>query len=178
MAIRRTVFAQGLKFAEWIGPDGSNANYNMGSETEFCNRAYSLGHKTWFAREPMVWHIVRSHQLEPRFWSQRAYRNGRGRARMAWNSGAIVPRFVHSPVMLAAGIAYNTFRQWALWCRTLTPVPQDRLDAIWNYYSARGFRDEYLEQRRHFRDRVRLRPSQATNVRLGAHSTADGCGEA
>src|SRR5687768_1886205 len=34
MAIRATVFASGVRFAEHVGPDGTNPLYAMGSETE------------------------------------------------------------------------------------------------------------------------------------------------
>ena len=150
MAVRRSVFAKGLKFAESIGPDGTDINYPMGSETEFCVRAYAHGHKTWFAREPRVWHIVRPYQLEPGFCSRRAYRHGRGRANMLWNSGAPARRLGYSMAAIAAGNAYQNLRQCLRWCRTLTPLPADRLDALWNYHWNRGFRDEYTKRMRAF----------------------------
>lgn len=148
MAVRRSVFRQGLKFSESIGPDGKDANYPMGSETEFCIRAHSYGHKTWFAREPRVWHIIRPHQLESGFCSQRAYRNGRGCAQMLWDKGTPARRLGYSKAAIAAGNAYQASRQCVLWCRTLTLVPEKRLDALWNYHWNRGFREEYAKRMR------------------------------
>lgn len=150
MAVRRSVFVQGLKFAEWIGPDGTDANYPMGSETEFCARASQHGHKTWFAREPLVWHIVRSHQLRPSYWYQRAYRLGRGQARMYWSNGTPISQFGYSKAALTAGNAYQICRQYLLWCRTLTLIPDARLDAMWNYHWNRGFHDEHVKRRKIF----------------------------
>jgi len=146
MAVRHSVFAQGLKFSESIGPDGTHANYAMGSETEFCIRASSCGHKIWFARQPRVSHIVRSHQLEPSYWCRRAYRTGRGKAQMLWSKRIPVPRLGYSKAALASGSAYQTFRQCVRWARTLTPMPEGQLVALWNYHWNRGFRDEYTER--------------------------------
>ena len=38
MAVRLTVLQRGHRFNEMIGPSSSQANYPMGSETEFCSR--------------------------------------------------------------------------------------------------------------------------------------------
>lgn len=78
MAVRRTVFDNGITFNEAIGPNGSNCNYPMGSETEFCKRVESHGHLAFFAAGPTVRHIVRPHQLGTTFWTSRAYRHGLG----------------------------------------------------------------------------------------------------
>jgi glycosyltransferase involved in cell wall biosynthesis len=152
MAVRRTVFAKGVKFFETIGPDGTDPDYPMGSETEFCARAYSLGYRTWFARQPRVRHIVRSYQLEPKFCCQRAYRHGRGSAQMLWSKGRPARRLGYSKPAIAAGTAYQDFRQLILWTRTLTSVPEKKLDALWNYHWNRGFRDEYMTRMMAFRN--------------------------
>jgi glucosyl-dolichyl phosphate glucuronosyltransferase len=151
MAVRRSVFTEGLKFSESIGPDSTDINYPMGSETEFCIRAYLHGHKTWFAPEPRISHIVRSHQLEPRYCSQRAYRNGRGQAQMLWKNGIPVRRLGYSKAAIAAANTYQALRQSVRWYRTVTAVrPESRLDALWKYHENRGFRDEYTKRMKAF----------------------------
>jgi GT2 family glycosyltransferase len=66
MAIRRSVFDQGFPYDQDIGANGTDPNYPMGEETEFCRRVVQSGVGCWFAREPRVQHIVRSHQVWPR----------------------------------------------------------------------------------------------------------------
>ncbi len=158
MAVRRSVFTEGLKFSESIGPDGTDINYPMGSETDFCARAHLHGHKTWFAPEPRVLHIVRLHQLEPGFCCQRAYRNGRGRAKMLWNNGIPVRRLGYSKAAIAAGNTYQALRQSVRWYRTVTAVrPESRLDALWKYHWHRGFHDEYTKRMKAFRISQKLK---------------------
>lgn len=78
MAVRKSIFDKGILFNEDIGPNGSNKNYPMGSETEFCKRVELDGHKAFFNAESKVIHIIRDHQVEPKFWFSRAYKHGLG----------------------------------------------------------------------------------------------------
>lgn len=110
MAIRRRVLDAGITFDETIGPNGADPNYPMGSETDFCYRAARAGHRAYFARDPLVRHIVRPHQMEPGFWRSRLHRNGRGAAR----------------ILLAERA--TRFRTWALW--TVLAASQA---ALWLY---------------------------------------------
>ena len=80
MAIRARVFDAGNRFAEGIGPDGSDSEYPMGSEVEFCLRVARSGAKSRFNRGPVVDHIVRPSQWTKKAWIRRAFRSGRGRA--------------------------------------------------------------------------------------------------
>ena len=91
MAVRSSVFENGFRFNENIGPNGSDPDYPMGSETEFCCRVAQSGVKAWFAKEPRVQHIVRSNQLTSSYWAKRAYRHGRGVARRMWESDQPAP---------------------------------------------------------------------------------------
>ena len=43
MAVRTSVFNRGFRFNENIGPNGSDPDYPMGSETEFCRRLEQNG---------------------------------------------------------------------------------------------------------------------------------------
>lgn len=151
MAVRRSVFAQGLRFDESIGPNRTDPNYPMGSETEFCVRACSYGHKAWFSREPLVWHIIRPQQFELNYWSQRAYRLGRGEAQLLWSKGTPEMRFGYSTAALTISGLYQTFRRCVFWCRTLTPVPERRYNATWNYHLHRGFGDEFKRRMKNYR---------------------------
>lgn len=78
MAVRKRIFDAGIRFNEDIGPNGSNKNYPMGSETEFCGRVSEAGYLAYFNQEAVVSHIVRPHQVLPSFWKHRAYKHGLG----------------------------------------------------------------------------------------------------
>jgi glycosyltransferase involved in cell wall biosynthesis len=81
MAIRRTVFEAGTRFAEHVGPDATNPLYAMGSETELLRRLAAAGHHGWFVAEARVGHIIRPEQMEERWILERAYRYGIGEGR-------------------------------------------------------------------------------------------------
>ena len=82
MAVRRSVFNSGFRFKEDIGPNGSNPNYPMGGETDFCQRVALAGILSWFAKEPAVQHLVRSYQMTDSYLADRSYRMGRGACRL------------------------------------------------------------------------------------------------
>lgn len=75
MAIRRSVFDQGVRFNETIGPNGSN--YMMGSETELLLRLRESGHQAIFDRSIQVGHLVAAEQLSDSWLQRRAYKAGR-----------------------------------------------------------------------------------------------------
>lgn len=85
MAVRASVFQAGVRFSTTIGPDGS-ANYAMGSDTELARRLERQGLKCWFASGAIVEHIVPPEHLDPKWILRRAYRWGRGQARMGFSS--------------------------------------------------------------------------------------------
>jgi GT2 family glycosyltransferase len=80
MAVRRSLFDGGLRFCEEIGPKG--ANYAMGSETELVQQLRVLGHQPVFLPRSRVFHIIRPDQLDHSWIIGRAYRQGRGLARL------------------------------------------------------------------------------------------------
>ena len=63
MAVRTSIFDQGFRFDEKIGPNDADSDYPMGGETDFCWRVAQSGAGCWFAKEPLVQHIVRPEQL-------------------------------------------------------------------------------------------------------------------
>jgi glycosyltransferase involved in cell wall biosynthesis len=81
MAVRASVFAEGIRFAEHVGPDGSKPLYAMGSETELLRRLEAAGHRGWFEAGARVHHIIRPEQMEERWILDRAYRYGVGEGR-------------------------------------------------------------------------------------------------
>jgi glycosyltransferase involved in cell wall biosynthesis len=81
LAIRASVFAQGMRFDESIGPDGTG-DYAMGSETELLLRLQRRGERAWYARDAVVEHVVRADQVAEDALISRAYRYGRGRWRL------------------------------------------------------------------------------------------------
>jgi glucosyl-dolichyl phosphate glucuronosyltransferase len=81
MAIRASVFEAGTRFAEHVGPDGTNPLYAMGSETELLRRLEAAGHRGWFEASARVGHIIRPEQMEEGWILDRAYRYGVGEGR-------------------------------------------------------------------------------------------------
>jgi glycosyltransferase involved in cell wall biosynthesis len=75
-ALRASLFRDGLRFDEAIGPDGTST-YRMGSETSLLRQLGKEGHRFWFCPDAVVRHIVRPHQLEPKWILRRAFRLGR-----------------------------------------------------------------------------------------------------
>ncbi len=136
MAVRTSVFKRGFQFNENIGPNGSDANYPMGSETEFCCRLVQSGAVCWFAKEPLVHHIIHAHQTRMKYWIKRAYRHGRGFAQQKWESGQL--NLSNSsrpyPIRLLSHLRRRL--------RTFSPVPARRFKRICDYHWSRGFDDE------------------------------------
>ncbi len=95
MGVRARVLLAGLRFNEEIGPNSTQAQYPMGSETEFCVRAAREGGlRSWFVPGPKVGHIVRPEQMLRSFVLSRAYRHGRGfglRERMVGADAPSIP---------------------------------------------------------------------------------------
>lgn len=81
MAVRRSVFEAGIRFAEHVGPDATNPLYAMGSETELLRRLAAQGHRGWFEARARVGHIIRPEQMQERWILERAYRYGIGEGR-------------------------------------------------------------------------------------------------
>lgn len=81
MAIRAEVFRAGTRFAEHVGPDGTNPLYAMGSETELLRRLEVAGHRGWFEATARLRHIIRPEQMEEGWILERAFRYGAGEGR-------------------------------------------------------------------------------------------------
>ncbi len=81
MAIRADLFRAGTRFAEHVGPDGTNPLYAMGSETELLRRLEAAGHRGWFEATARVRHIIRPEQMEEGWILDRAFRYGVGEGR-------------------------------------------------------------------------------------------------
>jgi glucosyl-dolichyl phosphate glucuronosyltransferase len=126
MAVRRSVFAQGLRFNEEIGPNSGDPGYPMGSETEFCVRAArELKLKARFVGTTAVAHQIRPHQTEMAFIQGRAYRHGRG---VAMQQIMTSPKTVPAPWKTAVRV--NLYRLLAM---------AGAEDALWQQHWWRGF---------------------------------------
>ncbi|QGZ42868.1 glycosyltransferase involved in cell wall biosynthesis [Pseudoduganella flava] len=79
MAIRRALFAQGLRFDEAIGPTAGA--YAMGSETQLTRHLADIGHRAWFCPGARVAHHIRAAQMTREWVLERAFRFGRGKFR-------------------------------------------------------------------------------------------------
>lgn len=141
MAVRTSVFRAGLRFNEGIGPNGSDPDYPMGSETEFCRRVEQSGAKAWFAKDPAVLHIVRTSQISRSYWAKRFYRHGRGVAQRIWDSGQDPPAYLLRPFMIN--------QVWRLYnrLRMLSPSPSQRFNSFFAYHWRRGFCDEWAKRK-------------------------------
>lgn len=78
MAIRSNVFHNGWKFNTNVGPNGNN--YIMGSETELTKRLEEAGMGAVYLPKSLVYHQIRSEQLEISWLYGRAFRFGRSQA--------------------------------------------------------------------------------------------------
>ena len=136
MAVRTSVFKRGFRFNENIGPNGSDPNYPMGSETEFCCRLAQSGAACWFTKEPLVYHIIHAHQINMTYWVKRAYRHGRGFAQQKWENGQLNISQVCRPYPI------RLLSRLRRRLRTLSPMPARRFKSICDYHWSRGFDDE------------------------------------
>jgi glycosyltransferase involved in cell wall biosynthesis len=76
MLVRNSVFRQGYRFDETVGPNGT-VNYRMGSEISFTQRLANDGARFWHARRACVGHMIRPEQLTREWILGRAFRYGR-----------------------------------------------------------------------------------------------------
>ena len=136
MAVRTSVFERGFRFNENIGPNGSDPDYPMGSETELCRKLEKSGVLSWNAKEPLVYHIIRAHQVTETFWVKRAYRHGRGVARQKWEIGNKSIDSLPRPYFIR--ILSRLRNQ----LRMLSPSPCTRFKGLFGLHSAQGFADE------------------------------------
>jgi glycosyltransferase involved in cell wall biosynthesis len=131
MAVRTSILQQGFRFDEKIGPNAADPDYPMGSETDFCRRGAESGATCWFAKEPLVHHIVRPEQLILSNWIRRAYRTGRGRAHQLWERGDAI-----NPPRLSLVERLSMF----------SPIAKQRFDGTSAYHLRRGFREECIRR--------------------------------
>jgi hypothetical protein len=127
MAVRTSVLEQGFRFDEFLGANGLDPNYPMGEETAFCREIARSGIGCWFARAPVVQHIVRPHQLTEAAWARRAYQCGRGRAYHMLKCRPVAAPPLPSLVERLAMVS---------------PVAKHRYKSLCIHHLSRGFRDE------------------------------------
>lgn len=139
MAVRTSVFKRGFRFNENIGPNGSDPDYPMGSETEFCRRLEQNGIAAWNATQPLVYHIIRAHQVNEAYWAKRAYRHGRGVARQKWEIGKVSKSRLPRPYLI------RILSRLRNRLRMLSPLPASRFKGLFGYHSSRGFDDECVK---------------------------------
>jgi glycosyltransferase involved in cell wall biosynthesis len=80
MAVRSAPFDEGVRFDPTIGP--SAGQYAMGEELEFVLRMSRAGHKAVYLPRALVHHQIRPEQMTESWLKWRAYRSGRGVARL------------------------------------------------------------------------------------------------
>lgn len=89
MCVRTRVIESGVRFNERIGPNSTDADYAMGSETSFCRDVAARDYRAYFFAEAGVKHIVRSNQMTLDYYGRCAYRNGRGNVLRQSFEGAV-----------------------------------------------------------------------------------------
>lgn len=137
MAIRRTILDAGFRLDPEIGPNDRDPFYPMGSESDFCFRLDRHGYRSWFAQGPIANHIIRPEQLNPANWPVRAYRRGRGRARLRWKMGTLKPsRRRHARNRMG--------RELNFLLKRISPWPIHNFEAMCQSHYVRGFKDECL----------------------------------
>lgn len=82
MAIRAFIFKRGWRFDPNVGPDGTQC-YRMGSETDLTTRLERAGFKAIYLPRSIVFHQVRSEQMNTKHMYERAFRTGREYAYIA-----------------------------------------------------------------------------------------------
>lgn len=108
MAIRSELFRAGYRFDESIGP--RPGSYAMGSETELTRRLSAAGVRAWHVRGATVEHIVRAHQMCPKWILERAVRYGRGSFRWPPAGPESPPEERSAAVRLLRGITASSVR--------------------------------------------------------------------
>jgi glycosyltransferase involved in cell wall biosynthesis len=116
-AVRSNIFDQGYRFDEAMGP--KRLSYPMGGETELTRRLEKSGFKTWFCRDAVVSHIIRSYQMRRDWILSRAVRYGRGQYRLAKKTSLPASRS-HLPIppRLLKEIAAQSVRLGRAWLAT------------------------------------------------------------
>lgn len=136
MAVRRRVFAAGIRFDDGIGPNGAQKSYGMGSESEFCDRVARAGYRFWFNRQARVTHIVRPEQMTPDFVEGRAFRHGAG----------VAYRHAARKEPRSFGRRLPSRVKWLLkaaWHRRLPPPPH--ADQLWDHHWRSGYYSKMAE---------------------------------
>ena len=128
------------RFREDIGPAGRQ--YVMGGETEFLRRIRAHGARVMYIPEARVHHLVRPWQLEFRSLYRRAFRLGRGTARLRppdrRGSIAGVPRWN------VLGVAQAAFQ-----CiTTVLSRPEKKFDARARFHKRLGYAYQCFTDRR------------------------------
>lgn len=136
LAIRAAPFRNGYSFDTSIGPGAGQ--YAMGSELELTLRLAGDGHLGVYLPRAIVHHQIRPEQMEERWLAWRAYRSGRGVARLQGVPEVPrafgVPRFVFREV---GTHGWNWFVGW------LTRNGTRRLDGKLAFYHWGGKLREY-----------------------------------
>jgi len=119
MAVRQSIFAQGWRFDESIGPRG--ASYAMGSEVSFNLQLAQAGHLAWFCRAAVVAHIIQPAHVQPAWVLRRAWLFGRGQCRQqsaeSLSSVDAPPACLGVPRWMLARLLRETVSAVAAWLR-------------------------------------------------------------
>lgn len=159
MALRSSVFTDGVRFDTAIGPRGSN--YAMGGETELVLRLSKLGHKAWHVPGAVVEHFIREEQLRTSWVLQRAFRFGRGQYRIRANDVGVRMACMGTPLYLLR----RMFRQMGIMAVTSVSLDSEMwLRSRWRFNYLRGMAAEA-------RSLAREKPAPAQSNRAAIHPT-------
>jgi L-malate glycosyltransferase len=143
MAIRADIFQTGSRFDTSIGPHG--ANYPMGSETEFVERLARQGYRAWHARDAVVEHFIRAHQMDKAWVLGRAVRYGRGSFRRAKaGNPAVYPYVFGMPLRVSLKVCKPALRIAKAW---LASDDRELFTARWDFNCFLGYTIEAFRLR-------------------------------
>jgi glycosyltransferase involved in cell wall biosynthesis len=125
MAIRSRLM-QTTRYDESIGPRGHD--YPMGSESELLRRLKRRGHRAIYTPAARVQHVIEPHQLTMKWLLRRAYRFGRGQARLKPDLDSV--RLLGAPRWMWRKLA----GAWLNYVCRLLASPPTRFEAGHTYY--------------------------------------------
>jgi GT2 family glycosyltransferase len=142
MAVRASVFRDGIRFNPDVGPRGED--YVMGSETELTKRLERAGLRAVYLPGSVVSHQIRSEQLERAWLYKRAFRSGRGLAQHAERFPS-APRLFGVPRFLWRKLGETALKRLVA---LVSSNPERALRHGMQYWTWRGYLHECRPARR------------------------------
>lgn len=121
MMVRSSVFSEGYKFDENVGPDGTE-QYKMGSETSFTGTLEKAGYQCFYNPKAKVKHMISMRETNYNWVLKRAIRTGRatlGEPSFSTTLICGVPRYLYRQYftkLIKLAAAYCTLNKKNIFC--------------------------------------------------------------